>query len=76
MWFLKFFSVTANNIYHVILLQTDTLLMLVSPLVRDQADQPDQREIDMQDFVEEQSLMGRFLHMLQSDDPDQQFLVY
>ncbi|XP_039269213.1 vacuolar protein sorting-associated protein 35-like [Styela clava] len=55
--------------------QTDTLLMLVSPLVRDQADQPKAEEMDEQDFAEEQIVMGRFIHLLQSDDPDQQFLI-
>lgn len=54
--------------------QADSLLMLVSPLVRDQADQP-KGEVDELDFAEEQTAMGRFIHLLSSDDLDQQFLI-
>lgn len=47
--------------------------MLISPLVQEQADQPEQE--DEEDFQEEQGIIGRFIHLLNSDDPDQQFLV-
>ena len=53
--------------------QTDSLLMLISPLVQDQADQP--ADLDMEDFNEEQGLVSQFIHLLYSDTPDQQFLV-
>ena len=50
------------------------MLAIVSPLVQDQSDQPDEEE-DPEDFAEEQGLMGRFIHLLVADDPDQQYLV-
>ncbi|XP_002130247.2 vacuolar protein sorting-associated protein 35 [Ciona intestinalis] len=53
--------------------ETDLFLMLVSPLIQDQADQP--ADIDEEDFIEEQGLVGRFAHMLYSDEPDQHFQI-
>lgn len=47
---------------------------LVSTLIQDQPDQPAD-EPDPEDFAEEQSLVGRFIHLLFSEDPDQQYLV-
>jgi len=49
------------------------MLAVVSPLVQDQSDQ--QEEIDQEDFLEEQGLMGRFIHLLQGETADQQYLV-
>ena len=46
----------------------------MSPLVQDQSDEPDEEE-DPEDFAEEQGIMGRFIHMLQAEDCDQQYLV-
>lgn len=54
--------------------QADLVLMLLSPLVRDQADQP-KGDVDEFDFAEEQTAMGRFIHLLSVDDLDQQFLI-
>ncbi|ELU14760.1 hypothetical protein CAPTEDRAFT_161426 [Capitella teleta] len=54
--------------------EVDGILALVSPLVLDQSDQPEDEE-DPEDFAEEQGLMGRFIHLLIADDPDQQYLV-
>jgi len=51
----------------------DALLAVVSPLVQDQSDQLE--DIDQEDFLEEQGLMGRFIHLLQSETADQQYLV-
>ncbi len=56
-------------------LQVDTILNLVSTLIQDQPDQPAE-DPDPEDFAEEQSLVGRFIHLLHSDDPDQQYLVH
>ncbi|CAG7838063.1 unnamed protein product [Allacma fusca] len=54
--------------------QTEFMLGLISALVQDQADQP--AEIpDPEDFAEEQSLLGRFLHLLVSEDIDEQYLI-
>lgn len=48
---------------------------LVSTLIQDQPDQPAE-DPDPEDFADEQSLVGRFIHLLRSDDPDQQYLVW
>lgn len=58
----------------VLSLQVDAILSLVSTLIQDQPDQPAE-DPDPEDFAEEQSLVGRFIHLLHSDDPDQQYLV-
>lgn len=47
---------------------------LVSTLIQDQPDQPVE-DPDPEDFADEQSLVGRFIHLLRSEDPDQQYLV-
>ncbi|KAK7912793.1 hypothetical protein WMY93_013004 [Mugilogobius chulae] len=54
--------------------QVDSILNLVSTLIQDQPDQPSD-EPDPEDFAEEQSLVGRFIHLLHSEDPDQQYLI-
>uniref|UniRef100_A0A8C7IYN0 VPS35 retromer complex component n=1 Tax=Oncorhynchus kisutch TaxID=8019 RepID=A0A8C7IYN0_ONCKI len=54
--------------------QVDAILTLVSTLIQDQPDQPAE-DPDPEDFAEEQSLVGRFIHLLLSDDPDQQYLI-
>ena len=54
--------------------QVDSLLSIVNVLVQDQNDQPDEPE-DPEDFAEEQGLMGRFIHLLYAEDPNQQYLV-
>jgi len=53
--------------------QVDGVLSLVSPLVQDQPDQPS--EVDQEDFTEEQGLIGRLIHLMQGETPDQQYLV-
>lgn len=55
-------------------LQVDAIMNLVSTLIQDQPDQPAE-DPDPEDFADEQSLVGRFIHLLRSDDPDQQYLV-
>ncbi|RUS77064.1 hypothetical protein EGW08_015176 [Elysia chlorotica] len=52
----------------------DAILNIVNCMVQDQNDQPDEPD-DPEDFAEEQGLMGRFIHLLQSEDPNQQFLI-
>ncbi|XP_073234316.1 vacuolar protein sorting-associated protein 35-like [Porites lutea] len=54
--------------------QVDNVLNLVSSLVCDQDDQPSEPD-DPEDFVEEQSLMGKLVTLLKSDNPDQQYLI-
>lgn len=52
----------------------ESILNIVNCLVQDQNDQPEEPE-DPEDFAEEQGLLGRFIHLLFSDDPNQQFLI-
>jgi len=54
--------------------QTDFMLGLLSALIQDQADQPSEQP-DPEDFSEEQSLLGRFLHLLIAEDADEQYLI-
>jgi len=53
--------------------QVESLLTLVGPLVQEQSDQHE--DIDPEDFLEEQGLMGRFIQLLHADTADQQYLV-
>jgi len=55
--------------------QVDTVLTMISTLVEDQADQPAIEDEDPEDFADEQGLLGRFIHHLKSDVPDQQYLI-
>jgi hypothetical protein len=57
-----------------IITQVDSVLGLVSPLVQDQNDQPPEPD-DPEDFAEEQACVGRFIHLLQAPDADQEYLV-
>ncbi|XP_055537816.1 vacuolar protein sorting-associated protein 35 isoform X1 [Wyeomyia smithii] len=52
----------------------DSVLTMLSPLIRDQEDQPADK-IDAEDFAEEQGIVGRFVHLLRSDDPDTQYKI-
>lgn len=52
----------------------DNILQMVSPLVVDQEDQPTEPD-DVDDFAEEQSLMGRFITLFHADNLDQQYLI-
>lgn len=54
--------------------QVDAVLTMISTLVQDQPDQPS-AEDDPEDFAEEQGLLGRFIHHLRSEVPDQQYLI-
>uniref|UniRef100_A0A336L8X8 Vacuolar protein sorting-associated protein 35 n=1 Tax=Culicoides sonorensis TaxID=179676 RepID=A0A336L8X8_CULSO len=52
----------------------DAVLSVLSPLIKDQEDQPNEK-IDMEDFAEEQSIVGRIVHLLRSDEPDMQYKI-
>uniref|UniRef100_A0A8V5GZM7 Vacuolar protein sorting-associated protein 35 n=1 Tax=Melopsittacus undulatus TaxID=13146 RepID=A0A8V5GZM7_MELUD len=54
--------------------QVDAIMNLISTLIQDQPDQPAE-DPDPEDFADEQSLVGRFIHLLHSDDLDQQYLI-
>lgn len=42
--------------------------------MQDQSDQPEEAD-DPEDFAEEQGIMGRFIHLLEAEDLNQQYLV-
>ena len=48
---------------------------MVAPLVQDQTDEPGEDLVDPEDFAEEQGVVGRFIHLLNADDNDTQFMV-
>ncbi|CAG2195987.1 VPS35 [Mytilus edulis] len=54
--------------------QVDSILGIVSVLVQDQSDQPEEAD-DPEDFAEEQGIMGRFIHLLEAEDLNQQYLI-
>ncbi|KAK3085900.1 hypothetical protein FSP39_010235 [Pinctada imbricata] len=54
--------------------EVDSILSIVSVLVTDQSDQPEDGD-DPEDFAEEQGIMGRFVHLLQAEDPNQQYMI-
>ncbi|MBZ3872818.1 Vacuolar protein sorting-associated protein 35 [Sciurus carolinensis] len=54
--------------------QVDSIMNLVFTLIQDQPDQPVE-DPDPEDFADEQSLVGRFIYLLRSEDPDQQYLI-
>ncbi|XP_059480896.1 vacuolar protein sorting-associated protein 35 isoform X1 [Neocloeon triangulifer] len=54
--------------------QVDTVLTMIDSMIQDQSDQPSSEE-DPDDFAEEQGLLGRFIHHLKSEVPDQQYLI-
>ncbi|XP_037068040.1 vacuolar protein sorting-associated protein 35-like [Pollicipes pollicipes] len=53
--------------------QVDSLLTLIGVLVADQPDSSSDFSDD--DFNEEQELVGRFIHQMTSEEPDQQYLI-
>ena len=53
---------------------TDALMLLVAVLIQDQADQPN-GEFDEETFAEEQSLVGRLVHLLFSSSPDEHYFI-
>lgn len=63
-----------NDTYIPSMEEVEGILQLAAPLIMDQDDQPTEPE-DPEDFAEEQGLMGRFVTLLYSDNPDQQYLI-
>lgn len=54
--------------------EVDSILVMISPLIKDEPGQPAEK-IDPEDFAEEQGITGRFVHLLRSDEPDQQYKI-
>ena len=55
---------------------TARLLTFLAPLVRDEDDTPTADDDNSQDFVDEQRLMARLVHLMRHDDTDKQFRIY
>lgn len=54
--------------------QTDAILTMASTLITDQSDEPSTIE-DPEDFAEEQGVVARFIHLLEAEEPDIQYLM-
>jgi len=69
--------IVGNALEHATVIDTpdnvDSLLLLVSALVQDQSDQPN--EVDEESFLEEQGLISRLVHLLYSTNPDEHFFI-
>ena len=70
-------NVVDNDTYIATAEQTETILGLLAPLIQDQEDGPTpDKWDDQEEFAEEQSLMGKVVHLLKADsDPDQQYQI-
>lgn len=55
--------------------EVDGLLQLVNPLIVDSSDKPVDYEQDNDDFTEEQTLVARLIHLMYSDNLDEQFII-
>lgn len=53
----------------------ESLLQLINPLITDPSDKPNDYEQDKDDFIDEQTLVAKLLHLMRTDDLDQQYLV-
>lgn len=54
--------------------QAEKVLEMLSPLIKDQEDQPSDSN-DPDDFAEEQGIVGRFIHLLKSEHLDMQYKI-
>jgi len=51
------------------------LLQMINPLIVDSSDVPADYEQDGEDFAEEQTLVARLVHLMQSEDLDEQYMM-
>lgn len=49
--------------------QVTKLLSFITPLLRDEVDQPPEDQIDAEDFSEEQNLVASLIHLFKNDNP-------
>lgn len=70
-------NVVEHETYITTAEQTETVLGLLGPLIQNQEDGPTpDKWDDPEEFLEEQALMGKIVHMLKADDdPDQQYQI-
>lgn len=55
--------------------QAEGLLQLINPLIVEPSDKPADYEQDTEDFIEEQTLVARLVHLMKSSDLDEQYLI-
>lgn len=55
--------------------EVDSLFQIMSPLVSDPSDKPADYEQDSEDFLEEQTLIARAIHLMRTDNLDEQYLI-
>ena len=55
--------------------QVDGILQIISPLIVDSNDMPADYEQDNEDFVDEQTLVARLVHLMRAEHTDEQFLI-
>ena len=56
--------------------KVEGLLQLINPVINDSPDKPSDYEEDNEDFVDEQTLVSRLIHLMRSENLDEQFIVY
>jgi vacuolar protein sorting-associated protein 35 len=57
------------------LVEVESLFELLSPLLKDQDDQPSSDGVDEEDFLEEQIMMARLIHLFKAPLPDNQYQI-
>lgn len=55
--------------------EVEGLLQLLSPVITDSNDKPLDYEEDNEDFIDEQTLVARLIHLMHSDSLDEQFII-
>lgn len=55
--------------------EVDGLLTLLDPVINDSTDKPSDYEEDNEDFVDEQTLVARLIHLMRSENLDEQFII-
>jgi vacuolar protein sorting-associated protein 35 len=53
----------------------ELLLQIINPLIQDPVDKPSDYEQDNEDFIDEQTLVAKLLHLMYTENLDQQYLV-
>lgn len=48
---------------------------MITPLITDSSDAPNEYEQDTEDFIEEQTLVARLIHLMQAQDLDEQYMI-
>jgi vacuolar protein sorting-associated protein 35 len=55
--------------------EVDGLLQLLTPVIVESSDKPHDYEEDTEDFIDEQTLVARLIHLMRSENLDEQFII-